>query len=400
VSAVEGVGSRKGGLTSGNAEATGEITVVELMDRTAKFLDANPPTRDITEADVREIIGTTYRNFGEYPRAVASLQRALEIREKHPQAKAELAECLHNLAAALWWDGRYDQAEPLYQRALNIRRELFPGDNQKVAFSLTHLAACRLSQRRTLEARDLHQQALDMRRRLLGEEHEEAAGSLNNLAKTYVETEDFAKAEELFSQALDMIVKIKGERFGGTASTSLNLAQCLLERGDLTGSLAAAERARLILASLFPRGHHRVAAAMISVARADLAMGNAIHAQMMASDAKAAYEKHARTKHPEYAEALVVLGKATAVLESPLVAEPLLRQALEVIVAVKPVSRLKVASVRAELAELLALMGRSQEAQTEMSASIALIRDETGETSKQFARARQRLAKLSSVSDR
>ncbi len=384
----------------GNVEATGEMSVVDLMNRGTKRLDETPPERDLTEAAVREIIGTVYRNFGDYPGAVASLQRALDIRERHPQSQAELAECMHNLAAALWWDGRYDQAEPLYRRALDIRRELYPGDNQKVAFSLTHLAACRLSQRRTLEARDLHQQALDMRRRLLGNEHEEVAGSLNNLAKTYVDTEDFAKAEELFAQALDMIVKIKGERFGGTASTSLNLAQCLLERGDLAGSLAAAERARLILASLFPRGHHRVAAAMIAVARADIAMGNAAHAQLMASDAKVAYEKHARTKHSEYAEALVVLGKATALLESPKAAEPLLRQALEVIVAVKPASRLKVASVRAELAELLASMNRSQEAQAEMTASLALIRDETGENSKQFARAQQRLAKLSSVSDR
>jgi hypothetical protein len=139
---------------------------------------------------------------------------------------------------------------------------------------------------------------------------------------------------------------------------------------------------------------------MIAVARADIAMGNAAHAQLMASDAKVAYEKHARTKHSEYAEALVVLGKATALLESPKAAEPLLRQALEVIVAVKPASRLKVASVRAELAELLASMNRSQEAQAEMTASLALIRDETGENSKQFARAQQRLAKLSSVSDR
>jgi serine/threonine protein kinase len=394
VDARESLELLNGGINPGNAEATGEITVVDLMDRTAALLDQNPPTRDITEARVREIIGTAYRNFGEYPKAIASLGRALQIREKHPESKAELADCLHNLAATLWWDGRYDQAEPLYQRALDIRRQIFPGDNQKVAFSLTHLAACRLSQRRILEARDLHQQALDMRRRLLGAEHEEVAGSLNNLAKTYVESEDFDKAEDLFSQALEMIVKLRGERFGGTASTSINLAQCLFERGDYQAARDAAERARVILASLFPRGHHRVASAMVAVARAELALGDTATARSRATDAKAMYEKYARTKHQEYAEALVVLGKSTAAIESPAAAEPFLRQALEVVEAATPSSKLRVASVKADLAELLQKLGKIDEAREQMLASVKLVREEAGEDSKTFAKAQQRLSQL------
>lgn len=382
-------------LLRANPEASGEISVVDLMDRTVQELSTEPPDRDTTEAALRETIAAVYRNFGEYPRAVTNLELAMAIRERHPESRAELAECLHNLAATLWWDGRYDQAEPLYQRALTIRRELFPGDHQKVAFSLTHLAACRLSQRRTLEARDLYQQALDMRKRLLGNEHDEIAQSLNNLAKTYIDTEEYARAEELFKQALEMIVRLRGEKYGGTAATSLNLAQCLYERGDFTGSRDSAERARSILASLFPRGHHRVASAMIAVAKADLAIGDNPSARTLATDAKAMYEKYARTKHHEYADALVVLGKSAAAIDSPSAGEPFLRQALEVVEAATPASRLRVASVKADLADLLAAMGERDEATEQMLASVQLIRDATGEASKHFAKAQERLARFS-----
>jgi serine/threonine protein kinase/Tfp pilus assembly protein PilF len=390
--ATERLGILKSMLERADPEATGEITVVDLLDATSDGLDAKPPELDLTEAEVRELMGSVYRKFGEYPKAIANLERALALRERHTEQRAELAECLHNLAATLWWDGRYDQAEPLYQRALGIRRELFPGDHRLVAFSLTHLAACRLSQRRITDARDLYQQALDMRRRLLGEEHEEVAQSLNNLAKTYVETGEHEHAEQLFRKALDMIVRIKGEKHGGTAATSINLALCLFDRGDYAGARAASERARLILASLFPRGHHRVASAMVGVARADLALGHAEAARKTAAEARAMYERQARTAHPEFADVLVVMGKADAAMG--LSGEALLREALAVLERARPASAMRLALVKADLAEVVAARHDLAEARRLMRESLELLIRETGESSLHTQRLRERIATI------
>jgi tetratricopeptide (TPR) repeat protein len=373
-------------------EATGEITVVDLLNATSDGLDAQPPELDLTEAEVRELMGSVYRKFGEYPRALANLERALALRERHPDQQTELAESLHNYAAALWWDGRYDQAEPLYERALEIRRGLFPGDHRLVAFSLTHLAACRLSQRRVQDARDLYQQALDMRRRLVGQEHEEVAQSLNNLAKTYIDTGEHDRAEQLFTQALDMIVRLKGEKHGGTAATSINLALCLYDRGDYAGARAASERARVILDALFPRGHHRVASAMVGVARSELALGSASEARRIATDARAMYQRHARANHPEFADALVVLGKANAATGQP--GEDLLRQALAVLEGVKPASPMRLALVKADLAEMVAARHDLAEARRLMNESLAILTRETGESSRHTKRVRERLAAI------
>jgi tetratricopeptide (TPR) repeat protein len=133
---------------------------------------------------------------------------------------------------------------------------------------------------------------------------------------------------------------------------------------------------------------------MVAVARAELALGDTATARSRATDAKAMYEKYARTKHQEYAEALVVLGKSTAAIESPAAAEPFLRQALEVVEAATPSSKLRVASVKADLAELLQKLGKIDEAREQMLASVKLVREEAGEDSKTFAKAQQRLSQL------
>jgi tetratricopeptide (TPR) repeat protein len=231
-----------------------------------------------------------------------------------------------------------------------------------------------------------------MRRRLLGEEHEEVAQSLNNLAKTYIDTEEHHRAEELFTKALDMIVRIKGEKHGGTAATSINLAQCLYDRGDYAGARAASERARLILASLFPRGHHRVASAMVGVARADLALGNAQAALQTAADARAMYERQSRTAHPEFADALAVQGKASVALGLP--GEAFLREALAVLERVKPASPMRLALVKADLAEIVAARHDLAEAHRLMRESLDLLVRETGEASRHTQSLRARLSIL------
>jgi tetratricopeptide (TPR) repeat protein len=58
--------------------------------------------------------------------------RALEIEEKalgsdHPK----VANILHNLADLYCAQERYSEAEPLYQRALTIREEVFGPDHHK-----------------------------------------------------------------------------------------------------------------------------------------------------------------------------------------------------------------------------------------------------------------------------
>jgi len=77
--------------------------------------------------------------------------------------------------------GRYEMAEPLYQQALALRRELLGDRHPSVASSLNDLAVLYANQGRLTEAEPLLVQALAMRQQLLGNQHPDTIGTQQSL---------------------------------------------------------------------------------------------------------------------------------------------------------------------------------------------------------------------------
>jgi len=67
--------------------------------------------------------------------------------------------------------GRYEQAERLYQQALEIRRQVLGEQHPDFASSLNNLAALYGSTGRSEQAEPLYQQALEVSRQVLGPNH-------------------------------------------------------------------------------------------------------------------------------------------------------------------------------------------------------------------------------------
>ncbi|MGB6013701.1 MAG: tetratricopeptide repeat protein, partial [Nodosilinea sp.] len=123
---------------------------------------------------------------GRYDEAEPFLQEALQIRQTalgpdHP----DVATSLNNLAELYRLQGRYGESEPLHQEALSIRRQQLGDRHPAVATSLSNLALLHLDQGRYEEAEPLHQESLAIRRERLGDRHPDIATSLNNLAGLY-----------------------------------------------------------------------------------------------------------------------------------------------------------------------------------------------------------------------
>jgi tetratricopeptide (TPR) repeat protein/tRNA A-37 threonylcarbamoyl transferase component Bud32 len=380
----------RGILESVDPEKSPGLTVLQLLDSAAKGLDDLPPEQDVTEAEIREVLGTVYRKYGEYTKAKDSQAKALVIRERHAQDRdaPEVADDLHNLAAILWWDGAYDQAEPLYVRSLEMRRRLFKGDHKDVATSLTHLAACRLRIGKLNDARDLYQQALAMRRRLNGAEHEDVASALNNLAKCYLETDNFDQAEKLFRDALDMIRRVRGDAHTGTAAASQNLADCLLRRAEAAeiegdsaaaaaatdGAVEAFERALAIRTNTFPNGHHLVAASQSGLARAQLKRGRLSEAHALAESAVKMFRKTRRPDHPDLADGLGTQGTVLAAEGDFAGAAVALEQAVVIAEKVRPPAEVQVARLRGELGLAYMHLDRPEDAEQVLLRSFREIR--------------------------
>ena len=160
----------------------------------------------------------------EYFSKAADLQKELGFEE-------DFASTLNNLAYLYDSQGRYDQAEPLYLQALELRKRLLGEDHPDVAQSLNNLAGLYYSQGRYDQAEALDLQALELRKRLLGEDHPDVATSLNNLAGLYYSQGHYDQAEPLYLQALELRKRLLGEEHPDVATSLNNLALLYYSQG-------------------------------------------------------------------------------------------------------------------------------------------------------------------------
>ncbi|NJM70582.1 MAG: tetratricopeptide repeat protein [Scytonema sp. RU_4_4] len=154
--------------------------------------------------------------------AIKYLSKAAEL-QKELGLETDLATSLNNLAYLYDSQGRYSEAEPLCQQALELSKRLLGEQHPNVADSLHNLAGLYRSQGRYTEAEPLYQQALELGRRLLGDEHPSVATSLNNLAGLYYSQGRYAEAEPLYLQALNMRERILGTNHPNTVTVRKNL---------------------------------------------------------------------------------------------------------------------------------------------------------------------------------
>lgn len=358
-----------------NPDTKGEVSVMQMLDIASANLDKSPPESAASEVATRELFGSVYRKLARFDKAEANLRRALALREaENPPQPAALAECLHNLAATLYWQGKYRNAFAYYRRSLAMRRELYPAAHRDVATSLTHLATCHLAMGDHSEAHELFTQALEMRKALYGATHEEVAASLNNLAKSYAEAEDYDKAEELYRQSLDMIVALRGEQFFGTSAVLQNLARCLLDKGDTPRAAAMFDRALAVRRARFPSGHPTVVASLAGRSKASLALGNVEEALALAREATAMCESLKLINVPEAGDAYAALGAAMLVAGSPQDALPMLEKARTALLSANPPPQLERAVLEVDVLVTSIAVGTTTREAAKQPLAEALVR--------------------------
>jgi len=254
-------------------KASEKQTVHELLDAASESLDGKFEDAPLVEASIHEALGTAYQSLGEYEDAEVHLERAWEIRSErgHPDAMDSLQKLLGlychesgreieqrldlrllekigtgfgeieprtlifvDLAAATYvLQERYDKAEALYVKGLEVRRRVLGEEHPDTLKTMSRLAQVYEKQERYDQAEPLYIKALEGSRRALGEEHPDTQKCIGELSDVYLEQERYKEAEPLLAEVLEIRRRVLGDEDPNTLEAMESLAELYEEQGRL-----------------------------------------------------------------------------------------------------------------------------------------------------------------------
>ena len=274
-------------------------------------------------------LGLLYKQLDRLADAEPLLKRALDNSERTQPANSSLvATRAHHLAGLYQDQGRSDEAEALYKRALAIREGL-PAEPLALAATLGSLATLHSSQGKLAEAERLYKRSLEIRQSSQPGNHADIAQDLHNLATFYSDRGRYAEAELLFKRALEIIEQALPAGHPNIARVLNGLAFSYREQGRYAEAEPLHKRVVEINERAYPAGHSIIAQSLYN-------LGLVYHAQRRLDEAETLYRRalEAREKalwpgHPEIAWSLHNLAGLHYERRKFGEAEQLLQRALE-----------------------------------------------------------------------
>ncbi len=231
--------------------------------RLADTLPAKDPRRPRTAFDLAEI----YRAEGKYSQALPVYERALEIYTKlYGDEATEVADTLNGEAELYKSLNDYAHAEPLLLRALSIRQKLLHPGDPDIAQAENDLGEIYTATGAFDKAEPLLTEALASREKHPGGESTDVAQSLESLGNLYSRTGRAQQAEDSFRQAVGIFGKTVGGDHPDYANALENLALCYGARRDFSDAEPLLQRVLEIRQSAFGPEHRDVAASLDNLA--------------------------------------------------------------------------------------------------------------------------------------
>lgn len=348
-----------------------------IFDRSGQLLESALETRREELGEMHADVARSLSHLaelrmeqGSYDSAKALLQESLTIRRRRLGEKSlEVAESLNDLGKLFQYEGNLKEAETRYREALAMRAHFLGAAHVEVAETLNNLATVLWAQGDFTAAVPLHRQALDMRRRLLGDENVEVSESLNNLGIALRDMGSYEEARSCFEQALKLRISLLGEAHPRVGTAFNNLAGVLLDQGDYAAAEPLFEKALAIYRQALGDRHPNVAAALTNLARLNEERGEV-------EEAKARLEEAVAIARETGAFLDRALTQLAGLLESQGAfdaAEPLAREALDLLRKSLPPDHWRIAAAESVVAGCLVGRGRLEAAEALLVHSVPIL---------------------------
>jgi len=184
----------------------------------------------------------------EYAEAEQHFSEALEMRRQlFGDRHREVANSQRDLANILVSQDRYADAEAPMLAAIDIQREVLEEEHlDELAISLNSMGNLMMHLQRFDEAEPLYEEALEIHTRVLGADHPFTVTDLHNMGWLAYYQGDYEKSEGRFRQALETSRRIYGDSHPKLVDALGSIGRCLQQRGQYEEAVASAREALAI----------------------------------------------------------------------------------------------------------------------------------------------------------
>lgn len=282
------------------AEAMGDtLNTRLLLERgvaQAQQLDGQP---DI-QARMFDAAGRVYMALGQYEDARPLIERSLNLRKEiYGEDHLIVSQSLHNLAQLHIENGNYNFAGELYQESLNVRTKHLPSDDPRIAESLYHVGMYYQRVENNLETAESHlSKSLEIRQHNYGSLHEKVAESLRGLGGVLLAKGNNSSAETNYLKALEIQENKLGERHPETLTTLNNLAILKAWRGDYNSAISLLTESLDKRLKVLGTGHQSNAIQLNNLAFIAGHQGDYEEAEQLLNEAISVMRASVGTDHP------------------------------------------------------------------------------------------------------
>ena len=209
-----------------------QVTVREILDAASKKIEGRFEGEPLIEAAVRQTLGKTYMQLGEYTEAARHLERVRRLHREHLLEDEPVA--LRSMGVLGWvyiHQGLYEKAETLLPETVDMMKRALGAEHPETLITMNSLAVLYKQMGRYRQAESLYIEILDISARVLGKEHLNTLNSMHNLATLYTEQDRYQAAELLYRKVLEAKKRRLGEDHPDTLRSMNNLAILYRKKG-------------------------------------------------------------------------------------------------------------------------------------------------------------------------
>ncbi len=286
-----------------------QVTARQLLDRGAGRIESELEDQPALQAAMMTVMGEVYRELALYEEAVPLLEQAVAVRRRLDSRDGlELAETLHALAWAKQELGEHAASEELYREALELRQAALGPLHPQVARSVEGLGQVLNLQGEFDAALEHHRRALRILELNLGPDHPEVGWTLTSMGEVLGRIRHLKESRAVLERALGILEGSYDADHPRIAHARVYLANALRFTGDVDGARQQYETALASFEHIYGPEHPEVAVALTRYGHLLKAVGDLETAIASHQRALAIREQAFGPAHPLVASSLNNLG--------------------------------------------------------------------------------------------